>query len=56
MATPYSCLENPMAREAWWATVRGGHRESDMTEQLNVQRGCTHFIYLFAFWIEFCAN
>ena len=27
----YSCLENPMDREAWWATV---HRvtESDMTE------------------------
>ena len=25
----YSCLENPMAREAWRATV---HKESDMTE------------------------
>ena len=27
----YSCLENPMDREAWWATV---HRviKSDMTE------------------------
>ena len=25
MATPpqYSCLENPMSREAWWATVHG---------------------------------
>ena len=28
----YSCLENPMDREAWWATVHGGHKESDMTE------------------------
>ena len=28
----YSCLENPMDRGAWWATVHGGHRESDMTE------------------------
>ena len=22
----YSCLENPMDRGAWWATVHGGHR------------------------------
>jgi len=27
----YSCLENPMNREAWWAIVRGGGQESDMT-------------------------
>ena len=24
----YSCLENPMARGAWWATVHGVARES----------------------------
>ena len=24
-----------MDRGAWWATVHGGHKESDMTEQLN---------------------
>ena len=24
-----------MARGAWWATVHGAHKESDMTEQLN---------------------
>ena len=23
MATQYSCLDNSMDREAWWATVRG---------------------------------
>ena len=30
----YSFLENPMDREAWWAPVHGGHKESDTTEQL----------------------
>ena len=28
----YSCLENPLDREAWWATVPGVAKESDMTE------------------------
>ena len=27
----YSCLENSMAREAWWATVHGVSKELDMT-------------------------
>ena len=27
-----SCLGNPMDREAYWATVYGGHKESDMTK------------------------
>ena len=28
----YSCLENPMDRGAWQATVQGGHKELDMTK------------------------
>ena len=28
----YSCLENPMVRGAWWATVHRGHKESDTTK------------------------
>ena len=27
----YSCLEKPMDREAWWATVHGVTKESDRT-------------------------
>jgi len=32
----YSCLGNPMDREAWPATVRGVGKESDTTEQLTL--------------------
>ena len=31
----YSCLENPMDRGAWQATVDGIAKESDTTEQMN---------------------
>ena len=31
----YSCLENPMDRGAWRATVHGVTKELGMTEQLN---------------------
>ena len=29
----YSCLENPMDREAWWAAVHGGHKKLNTTEE-----------------------
>ena len=31
----YPCLENPMDRGAWWATVQGVERDLDMTERLD---------------------
>ena len=35
----YSCLGNPMDRGAWWAARSPwGLKESDMTEQLTLQR------------------
>ena len=30
-----SCLDNPMDRRAWQATVHGCHKESDMTDRLS---------------------
>ena len=31
----YPCLESPMDGRSWWATVHGGLKESDMTEQVH---------------------
>ena len=28
----YSCLKNSMDSGAWWATVHGGHKESDISD------------------------
>ena len=39
----YSCLENPMDREAWWATVQRGWKESDTTEQLALSNTFSFF-------------
>ena len=33
----YSCLGNPMDGGAWQATVHGGHKEPDTTEQLTLK-------------------
>ena len=34
----YSCLENPMDRGAWWATVRGSQRVNKKSEETFVSR------------------
>ena len=36
----YSCLENPMDRRAWWATVHGV-AESEMTQAIAPPDACT---------------
>ena len=41
----YFCLENPMDRGAWWATVQGVAKESDMNEGLKQQSRTTVSIY-----------
>ena len=36
----YSCLENPMDRGAWQATVHGGHKKLDITKPLTLSKNC----------------
>ena len=40
-----SCLENPMDRGVWRATVHKGHKESDTTE--HAQRHITYSLFTF---------
>ena len=44
MANPlqYSCLENPHGQRSLGATIHGGHKESDTTEQLTHTHTHTH--------------
>ena len=42
-ALQYSCLENPMDRESWRATVHGVEKESDTTEQLTLSLSLEQF-------------
>ena len=46
---PYSCLENPMDREAWWATVHEVKRvRHDLaTEQQQQQTNPTSLVIIF---------
>ena len=39
----YSCLENSMEREDWWATAHGIQR-AEQTEQLSIQRANILFL------------
>ena len=47
----YSCLENPMDRGAWLATVHGINKESDTTERLHYHYGCEDWIRWFVLQI-----
>ena len=49
----YSCLENPMDRGAWWATV---HKESDTTEPLHFHFQAIHTCYLSSFSFFLCLS
>ena len=39
----YSCLENPIDRGTWWATVRGVSKELDTTDHTHRASRCTGF-------------
>ena len=49
----YSCLENSMDRGAWWASVQGGHNESDMTDCMHTH---THTRTHTRIHIQSCSN
>ena len=36
----YSCLDNPMGRGAWWATLHGVSKDLDITKRLNSSSSC----------------
>ena len=37
----YSCLENPMDREAWWAIVHGITKSQTQLQRLSMHAVCT---------------
>ena len=49
----YSCLENPMDRGAWWATVYRGRKESDTNEQLHFHYAETSGPYMLAYYFYY---
>ena len=49
----YSCLENPMGRGAWQATVHGVTKESDMTWRVNSSNKYIFFKYIYMYLYVF---
>ena len=43
----YSCLENPMDRGAWWATVHGVTKSQTRLKQLSTHAHTTESLYIY---------
>ena len=51
----YCCLENSMEIGAWWATVHGVAKESDMTEHIHTHTHThTHTLFPLISYCSFC--
>ena len=47
----YFCLENPHGQGAWWATVHGIAKKSDMTELLSIEYLLISLFIVLAYFI-----
>ena len=47
---PYSCLENPMDRGTWWATVHGNRKDVDTAERPPLYQ-LVGYLHIFSLWV-----
>ena len=50
----YSCLENPMDRGAWWATVRGVEKSRTQLKRLSTQHTCADMCVCMCLCVYLC--